>query len=87
MGTVAAPPESALSEKLPSGLVITHDDTPCVFQKMEVRAPMETLAGTAQMATLGSMVDTTGGAVTEDGDVCLITAGGAETADGAGVPT
>lgn len=56
IGTVAAPPESVFSEKLPSGLFMVHDVTPFVFQKIEVRAPSGTVAGTAQISTSGGTV-------------------------------
>lgn len=55
MGTVAAPPESEVSEKLPSELVIAHDVTPCVFQNTEALAPIVMVFGTVHMSTFGSM--------------------------------
>src|SRR3989344_3782276 len=59
IGTVAAPPESEDWLKLPSGEDSTQLVTPCVFQKMDVRPPSGTEAGTAQMSALGG---TTGAA-------------------------
>src|SRR3569832_320797 len=56
IGTVEAPPESDVCEKLPSGDVSVHSLTPCVFQKIDVREPRFTFAGTAQMSTFGSTV-------------------------------
>lgn len=74
-GTVAAPPESELWLKLPSGEVSVHCVTPCVFQKMEVRVASGTDAGTAQICTT-------------DGTVAVLVAAGAgagATGFGAGV--
>ena len=51
--TVAAPPESDDWLKLPSGEVSVQLVTPFVLQKIEVRAPSGTEAGTAQMSTFG----------------------------------
>lgn len=51
-GTVEAPPESAVSLKLPSGLVTRQLCTFFDFQKIEVREPTGTDAGTAQISTL-----------------------------------
>jgi len=56
IGTVEAPPESESCEKLPSGEVSVHEVTPCVFQKIDVRAPSETDGGTAQISAFGSTV-------------------------------
>ena len=53
MGTVAAPPESEFWLKLPTEDVSTQLNTPCVFQKIEVRPPRGTEAGTAQISALG----------------------------------
>ena len=87
-GTVAAPPESVFSLKLPSGEEMVHDATPALFQKTEVRVPSGTLAGTAQISTCGATVETVVGAdVVGVGVgakvVCWITG----CAGGAGVPT
>lgn len=51
-GTVDAPPESVFSLKLPSGLVTVHDETFFVFQNTDVRDPIGTEAGTAQISTI-----------------------------------
>lgn len=58
-GTVAAPPESEFSLKLPSGEVMEHEATPLAFQKIEVRVPSETFSGTAQISTRGWTAGTT----------------------------
>ncbi len=55
-GTVAAPPESELWLKLPSGEVSVQLVTPCVFQKIDVRVASGTDAGTAQIYTWGLTV-------------------------------
>ena len=49
-GTVAAPPESEFWLKLPSADFSVQAFMPCVFQKMDVRAPSRTEAGTAQIS-------------------------------------
>ena len=54
-GTVAAPPERVVWLKLPSGEVTVQVSTPCVFQNMETREPIGTLAGTAHISTFGSI--------------------------------
>ena len=86
-GTVAAPPESACSSKLPSGEEMVQESTPLVFQKTEVRVPSGTLAGTAQISTSGVIADTvevedTGGGVFDR--TCWTTTG---EGGGVGVPT
>jgi hypothetical protein len=48
-----------------------HSVTPCVLQKIEVRAPIGTLAGEAQISTRTGIVDTV--VVAEDAGVgCVI---------------
>jgi len=59
-GTVAAPPESACSSKLPSGEEMVHDSTPLLFQKTDVREPSGTLSGTAQISTSAGIVEAVG---------------------------
>ena len=56
IGTVAAPPERAVSEKLPSEAVTAHDVTPFEFQKIDVRAASGTFCGAAHMSTSGGTV-------------------------------
>src|SRR3989344_3426308 len=53
MGCVAAPPESEFWLKPPLGEVSVQFVTPWVFQKMDVRPPSGTEAGTAQISTFG----------------------------------
>jgi hypothetical protein len=50
-GTVDAPPLRVVWVKLPSGDVSMQSVTPCVFQKIEVRAPSGTVVGDAQIST------------------------------------
>ncbi len=57
IGTVEAPPDRDVSEKLPSGLVTIHEFTPLEFQKIDVRAPIGTDEGTAQMSACGGTYD------------------------------
>jgi len=58
-GTVAPPPESELCEKLPSGDVSEHVAAFFDVQKIVVRAPSGTDAGTAQIsAEIGGDVGT-----------------------------
>lgn len=89
-GTVAAPPESESSLKLPSGEVIEQVETPLVFQNTDVRVPSDTLSGTAQISTCGGTVGACGcgagaGAGAGAGGVaCFSTTG---TEGGAGEPT
>ena len=49
IGTVAALPDRDVCEKLPSGDVSVQLTTPDEFQKIEVRCPIATVAGTAQI--------------------------------------
>lgn len=67
IGCVAAPPESEFWLKPPLADVSVQLTTPCVFQKIEVRPPSATDAGTAQMSTLGVPVTTTAGVVVAAG--------------------
>ena len=55
IGTVAAPPERDVWLKLPSGEVSVQFVTFSVFQKIVVRAPKGTVAGTAQISTRGGI--------------------------------
>ena len=55
-GTVAEPPESEFCVKLPSGDVSVQLSTPFVLQKIVVREPRRTAAGTAQISTCGGIV-------------------------------
>src|SRR3990167_7464503 len=63
MGCVAAPPESEFWLKPPFGEVSVQFVTPCVFQKMDVRPPSGTDAGTAQISTLGGTVESVEGVI------------------------
>ena len=54
-GTVAAPPESEVWVKLPSGDVSVQLVTFSVFQKISARAPSGTVDGTAQISTRGGI--------------------------------
>lgn len=57
---------SEVCVKLPSGEVSMQSDTPCVFQKIDVRAPSGTVVGVAQISTLaviGAVVVAFGGVV------------------------
>ena len=87
-GTVAAAPESVDSEKLPSGDVSVQLATPCVFQKIDVREPSGTVAGTAQICTTGVPVGTGAAGVAaggvDAGPCWSVTCGGVA---GGGVPT
>ena len=56
IGCVDAPPETEVWLKPPSGDVSTQFETPCEFQKTDVRAPSATDIGTAQISTLGGIV-------------------------------
>ncbi len=62
-GTVDAPPLSEVCEKLPSGDVSMQSVTPCVFQKIDVRAPSGTVAGDADISTRAVVGATVGVAV------------------------
>ena len=75
--------------KLPSGEVSVHETTPTAFQKTVVRAPTGTLAGTAQMSTLGGTVEPVGvGTGVGVGlGLDLVTLPEEETTAGAGCPT
>ena len=57
MGTVEAAPASEFCEKLPSGEVSVQLAAPCVFQKIEVRAPSGTAEGTAHISTCAGTVE------------------------------
>ena len=91
IGTVAAPPDNVLSEKVPPEEVTSHEVTPFEFQKMDVRAPSGTFCGTAHISTSGGTVGTeitgvaTGVEVAGGGGVWrTMTMGGG---GGGGVPT
>ena len=77
IGTVEAPPESEFWLKLPSGDVSVHEETPLVFQKIDVRAPRGTDSGTAQMSTSGGTVGAAGAAADVEvpfgSDICWTT--------------
>src|SRR3990167_5866950 len=88
IGCVAAPPESEFWLKPPFGEVSVQFVTPCVFQKIDVRPPSGTEAGTAQISTFAGTVGVVVAAVVvavfaAGFLVCWsVTAGG-----GGGVPT
>ena len=87
-GTVAAPPESLLSLKLPPEELTAHESTFFVLQKIDARKPKETDSGTAQISTFGS--PTGGCGVADDVVAALFFGAGCDAAGGgggAGVPT
>lgn len=55
MATVEAPPVSECCEKLPSGEVTVQLAAPDDVQNIDVRAPIETVFGDAQMSTTGGL--------------------------------
>src|SRR3989338_7473886 len=57
-GEDAELPEIVPALKVPSELESVQDAAPFVFQKMLVREPTATDAGTAQMSTFGGLVGT-----------------------------
>ena len=57
-GAEAELPETVSALKFPSELESVQEDAPFVFQKMLVREPTATDAGTAQMSTFGGLVGT-----------------------------
>jgi hypothetical protein len=82
-GWLAAPPESDVWLKLPSGEVSVQSVTPCVFQKIDTRVSSGTDAGTAQICTR----DAAAGVVVAGGAVCWIFTARAMGAGGGGFPT
>lgn len=90
-GTVAAPPERVLCEKLPSGDVSVQDVTPTAFQNTVVRAPSVTEAGVAQISTFGGTIGVGIGVGVTDGFAAGfgvdLTVGVTGTGVGFGAPT